>query len=270
MARKILTGTLIIVSSLLLLLSVVGIVLAWVYNEPLTSQAVERLGAIDAELDQVEATLKNSRVELERTLRIVNATEEALNKFTLNDPQAFFENVQSTLDDKLVPELETARGRLISARDTLERLRVTLFGLNLIPFLQINIPDQILTDLIDSADSLNDEIGNVSQLAEQASTFLDDASYLLGGDFTKTRDSLEFFLAEIDVYETKVAGWRSQVADLTASIPVWLDRASLGLTAFLLWFGFSQMGLILHGLSLRRGDDPLEVMRETFKSKKSE
>src|SRR5690606_21656883 len=83
MARKILTGTLIIVSSLLLLLSVVGIDLAWVYNEPLTRQAIDRLGAIDAELDQVEVTLKNSRVELERTLRIVNATEEALNKFTL-------------------------------------------------------------------------------------------------------------------------------------------------------------------------------------------
>lgn len=267
MARKIITNTLIVLSSTLLFLSLAGIILAWVYNEPLTSQAVGRLEEIDAELAQVEVTLKNSKVELERTLRIVNATEEALNKFTLNDPKAFFESVQSTLDEGLVPELEKARERLISARDTLERLRVTVFGLNALPFININIPDKTLTDLIDSADSLQTQIGDVSQLAKQAATFLDDASYLLGGDFGETRESLEFFLGEIDIYQEKVDGWRAQVGTLIESTPRWLDNASVSLTVVLFWFGFSQFGLLLHGLSLKRGDDPLDVWRETFKKK---
>lgn len=265
MARKIITNTLIVLSSTLLLLSLVGIILAWVYNEPLTSQAVDRLEEIDAELTQVEVTLKNSKVELERTLRIVNATEEALKKFTKNDPQLFFKNVQTTLDEGLVPELETARERLVAARDSLERLRVTLLGINLLPFIQINIPDKILTDLIDSADSLQTQIGDVSQLAKQAATFLDDASYLLSGDFSETRESLEFFLGEIEIYQQKVDDWRAQVGMLLESTPRWVDNASISLTVGLLWFGFSQFGLLLHGLSLRRGDDPLEVWRETFR-----
>ncbi|MBK8782861.1 MAG: hypothetical protein IPO22_13890 [Anaerolineales bacterium] len=261
MMRKIFTSALIVVSSTLLILSIIGMVLAWVYNEPLTRNVLGKLEEVDSELEQAEVTLRTSKTELERTLRIVNATEEALNKFTLNDPQGFFEDVQSTLDEGLVTELETASTRLVSARDTLEKLRVTLFGLSLVPFLQINVSDQILTDLIDSADTLQTRIADVSDLAEQASTFLDDASFLLGGDFSETRDSLEYFLGEIGIYQQKVAGWRKQIAELTESMPTWIDNASLSLTIGLLWFAFSQFGLILHGMAMKRGQDPLAVLR---------
>ena len=261
MARKIFTSALFVVSSTLLILSLLVIVLAWVYNEPLTRNVLGRLEEVDSELEQAEVTLRTSKIELERTLRIVNATEEALNKFTLDDPQGFFEDIQSTLDEGLVTELETASTRLISARDTLEELRVTLFGLSLLPFLQINVSDQILTDLIDSADALQTRIADVSDLAKQASTFLDDASFLLGGDFSETRDSLKYFLAEIGIYQQKVDGWRNQIADLTESIPVWMNNASLSLTLGLLWFAFSQFGLILHALGMKRGHYPLDVLR---------
>lgn len=261
MARKIFSSTLIVLGSTFLILSILGIVLAWVYNGPLTSKTLDKLEQVDGELEQVEVTLQTSKKELERTLRIVNTTEEALKKFTLNDPQGFFEDVQTTLDDGLVTELETASSRLTSARDTLENLRVTLFGLSLVPFLQVNVSDQVLTDLIDSADALQTRITDVSDLAKHASVFLDDASFLLSGDFTETRDSLGYFLEEISIYQQKVTEWRKKVADLTESIPVWIDNASLSLTLGLFWFAFSQFGLILHGLGMKRGLDPLNVLR---------
>jgi hypothetical protein len=83
----------------------------------------------------------------------------------------------------------------------------------------------------------------------------------LGGDFSETRDSLEYFLGEISIYQQKVAGWRAQIAELTTSMPVWIDNASLSLTVGLLWFAFSQLGLILHGMAMKRGLDPLDVLR---------
>ena len=43
--------------------------------------------------------------------------------------------------------------------------------------------------------------------------------------------------------------------------PKWIDQASIILTIFLLWFGLSQFGLVLHGLSIQRGGDPLAVLR---------
>jgi len=44
-------------------------------------------------------------------------------------------------------------------------------------------------------------------------------------------------------------------------LPTWIDRTSLSLTIFLLWFALSQFGLFLHGRLLLRGGDPLDVLR---------
>lgn len=262
MNRKFAGHTLIGISSAMFAAGLVVIVLAWIYNEPLTRRILDKLTEVDSELMQVETTLTTSKTELERTLRILYTTEKNINKFTSNDPEAFFENVQSTLGDGLVPELETARERLVSARDTLEQLRVTIFGLNALPFVNISIPDKTLTDLIDSADALQAQITDVTELAQQASTLLADASYLLSGDFTDTRSSLEYFLSEIDTYQTKVVGWREQANGFIKSTPKWIDNISISLTIFMVWFCFSQFGLFLHGISLKRGNNPLEMLRK--------
>jgi hypothetical protein len=54
------------------------------------------------------------------------------------------------------------------------------------------------------------------------------------------------------------------------SLPGWLDLASLLLTVFLLWFGFSQLGLILHGLNLWRGESPFAALLEIFQRRDSQ
>jgi hypothetical protein len=88
-----------------------------------------------------------------------------------------------------------------------------------------------------------------------------DTSYLLGGDLTETRASLQNFLTAAQEYEQKVSGWREQVAQIRKGTPEWIDQACIGLTVFLAWFALSQFGLILHGLSLQYGDNPLWLLR---------
>jgi hypothetical protein len=125
----------------------------------------------------------------------------------------------------------------------------------------LNIPTTTLTDLISSAESLDTEIANMEVLATQASTFVADTGYLLGGDLTQTRESLQNFLSAIQDYEKKVNRWREQGADVLANAPKWIDQASIILTVFLLWFGISQFGLLLHGLAMQRGANPLLAVR---------
>jgi hypothetical protein len=261
MVRKIFSWILIILSTLFLLASAAGIAAIWIYNEPLTREGLRRLNEIEMELKLGETALGSARGELERSLAILDSTEAALNKFTQNDPQGFFEDVQTTLEDELLPELETARERLISARDTLEDVRVVVFGLNIVPFIQVNIPDKMLTDLIDSADSLEDEIGDIGALAGQATTLLEDASALFGGDLSGTRESLEGFLGEVTSYEEKFSDWRDQVAEVRDALPGWIDTASLVLTIFLVWFGLSQASLILIGRVILHGEDLIDLWR---------
>lgn len=263
MLRKILAWTLIVLASIFLLASAAGIAAAWIYNEPLTLEATNRLQAIDDELSQAQTTLESSHVELERALRIVDAAQTALEKLAEQSTSAesLLDGIQTSLDDKLLPELKMTRERIDTARNALEDLQVLLQRLSALPFIDISVPDQVLTNLIASADTLDTEIANAEDVARQASTFVSDTSYLLGGDLTETRDSLENFLAAIEEYQQKVADWRTQVADLIELLPAWVDRASIIATIFLLWFGLSQFGLLLHGLNLRRGGDPLDVLR---------
>ena len=263
MVRKIFSGIFIVLGAVFFTLSIVGIGAAWYYNEPLTREAVSRLTDINTELSQAQVGLQSSQMELERALRIVDATEEALEKLSdqSSGAKGLLGNIQSSLDDRLLPELKTTRQRLVAARDTLETLRNTLEGFSSLFSLDLNMPDKVLTDLIDSANSLDTEIANMEGIARQASTFVNDSSFLLGGDMTQTRKSLEDFLVATQEYEKKVTDWRKQVADLIEKTPKWIDQASIILTIFLLWFGVSQFGLVLHGLAMQRGDNPLAVLR---------
>ena len=239
MARKIFSGILIVLGAVFFVLSVVGMGAAWYYNEPLTREAVSRLTDINTELSLAQVGLQSSQMELERALRIVDAAEEALEKLTGQSTGAkgLLDNIQSTLDDRLLPELKTTRQRLVAARDALENIHNTLEGFSSLLPIDLSMPDKVLSDLIDSANSLDTEIAGVEGIAQQASTFVNDSSFLLGGDLSETRKSLEDFLVVTQEYEKKVTDWRKQVADLIEKTPGWIDQASIILTIFLLWFG---------------------------------
>ena len=264
MVRRIFAGILILLSAILLVASIVGIGAIWYYNEPLTREVTGQLKTVDGELGLAQATLQSSEKELQRALRIVDATQEAMEKLTQQSDSAdsLLDTIQSSLDDRLLPELKTTRTRIDEARATLENLQSILASVSsFIPGVDLNIPATTLTDLISSAKSIDTEIANMEVLATQASTFVADTSYLLGGDLTQTRDSLQNFLSAIQDYEKKVTRWREQGADVLAKAPKWIDQASIILTVFLIWFGISQFGLLLHGLAMQRGANPLLAVR---------
>src|ERR687891_467332 len=168
MLRRILTATLLALSSILLAFSVIAIVAIWGYNEQITSAAVSRLEEIDIQLTQTQDTLQASQKELERALRLVDATEKALEQ--LVDPsgtETAFESIQSTLDERLIPDLKTTRERINTARETLENLRSVLERVtSFVPFVDLNGPDKIVADLIVSATSLDADISEMEVVAQ--------------------------------------------------------------------------------------------------------
>ena len=262
--RKFFSGLLIVISSVLLLLSLIGIGAAWYYNEPLTDEAVTRLGEVETELARTQNALQDASAELERTLRIVDAAEETLEKLSdeLSQAQKLFDEFDKTLGDSLIPGLESSRDRLASLKGTLEELRASLERLNSLPFVDLNLPgDELFGALITTVDSIDEQIARMETLADRASTFAEDVSYLMGGDLSETRQRLKKFLRVVNEYEQKVSDWHAQVVMLIESVPGWIDRASIILTVFLAWFGLSQFGLLLHGLNAWKGGHPLGVLR---------
>lgn len=264
MVRRIFAGLLILLSAIFLLSAITGIGAIWYYREPLTREATGQLKEVDIQLAQAQATLQSSEKELQRALRIVDASQAALEKLTEQSESAesLFDRIQGTLDNRLLPELKTTRGRIEDARATLENLQTILSSVSrLIPGVDLNVPNKTLTDLITSARTLDAEIADMEVLAKQASTFVADTSYLLGGDLTQTRASLQAFLAAIQDYEKKVTRWREQTAVVLENTPGWVDQASIILTVFLLWFGLSQVSLLVHGIAMWRGVNPLAAVQ---------
>lgn len=263
MIRKILTGVLIGLSSIMLILSVAGVGAAWIYNEPLTREGMTRLQEVDSTLAQIQTDLQNAKVEVERALRLIASAEKALASLAeqTTDAKSLLENVNSTLDDQLIPGLKTTRDNISQVRGTLDDLRAALEKVNTLPFVDLNIPgDELLAGMLSGMDALDSEIANVQDLAQRASTFVSDTSYLLGGDFNETKQYLEELLLVLTDYDSQITDWHVQVTTLIESLPGWIDRASIILTCFLLWFGFSQFGLLLHGLNLWKGGNLLEAL----------
>jgi hypothetical protein len=264
MARKIISGTLIVISLILLVLNIAGITALWIYKEPLTDRVLTQLKEIDSELAQAQTALQNAKVELERTLRIVESAEQTLTvlKDELAQAKLLFGEVNGTLDGQLVPALKASRTKIDQVKSALVDLRASLEQINSIPFIQLNLPgDEMLANLIGVANSTDAEIARVEDLVQKASTFVEDASYLMGGDFTETKQNLQNFLTVVNEYDQKITGWRTQLAFLIMSLPGWVNSASVILTVFLLWLGFSQAGLFLHGLTAWHGGDPLAALK---------
>src|SRR5512142_3063388 len=207
MYRRIFSWAFIILGSLFTVLSVVGIVAIWFYRAPLTHQALTRLEAVDTELTQAQSALDNGKSELQRTLRIVDDAQKGLSalKQQMASAKLLTDQVNGTLNSQLLPGLQGVRSKIDQLRSMLQSLRNSLKSLNSVPFLNLNIPgDQFLAGLIDDVDSLDKEIAAVIQLTQKASTFVGDAGYLLGGNFTDTKQHLQNLLNIVTQYDQKV------------------------------------------------------------------
>lgn len=263
--RKILAGLLIGISSIFLLGSLAGAILAWVYNEPLTLEVTNRLTELETQLMQVQTDLRSAKAEVERALRMIQSAEDALTSLseTATSAKEALDDVDQTLDEELVPGLETARAKIVEVRAVLVDLLNTISQLNSLPFVNLNVPGgDLLADILSGVDSLDTEIAVLQEIAQQASVFISDVSYLIGGDFQTAKQNLQDLLEVLNGYDSKLTGWLAQVRMLKASAPGWIDNASLSLSVVLSWFAFSQLGLILHGLAVWRGENPWEGWRK--------
>jgi len=265
MMRKIFAGLSIGLSAIFFILSLVSVGAVWVFSPVLKEDVLARLEVIDAELELAQTSLQDASLEIDRTLRIIDAAEETLVelKNELAQARSLFGEVDKTMEDQLIPGLQGTRQQINNAILAVQEIRNFLQQLNNIPFLNLNLPgDELLAEIISIGFALDAQIVGMEVLADKASLFLKDASYLMGGDLGETRQNLKHFQEVLSDYKEKLINWRAQVADLIEALPRWINTASIVMTIFLLWFALSQISLFLHGLDFWRGGNPFRVLRQ--------
>src|SRR5512143_1801987 len=139
MYRNIFSWAFLVLGSLFLVLSIVGIAAIWIYRQPLTDRAVGRLEQIDTELTQAQSALDNGKAELQRTLRIVDAADKSLSamKRQMATAKKLSDQVNGALNGSLIPGLKATRDKVDQLRGTLQKLRDSLKTLNSVPFLNL-------------------------------------------------------------------------------------------------------------------------------------
>lgn len=264
MVKRLFIAALIVLSSLMLVASLMGVGAIWIYRKPLTQNIITRLQYVDQELTDAQAAIEMAKGELERTLRLVDTAETGLAqvKQQAEEAKQLLNTVNGTLNQDLIPGLQTTRDRIQQLRTTLQGLRDTLGKINQIPFLNITVPgDDVLANIMSGVDALDGQIKSVQELAQKASTFTGDTSYLFGGDLSDTKQHIQTLLDSVTAYDVKITGWRAELKGVMEVVPDWINTTSVMLTILLIWFALSQLGLLLHGLTLQRGGDPLAVLR---------
>ncbi len=221
---------------------------------------------IDGELEQAQNALGDAQGELKRALRIVESAEESLESLNEQKVQAgeFLDAVTTLLDDTVTPGLEESKKKLAEVQKDLDAIRKSIETLKNLPFvggfIDIELPDDSALDFfVETTNDLEKEIENVGGMAEEASTFLDNTSYLSNEDLQETKESIAAIMAVVDEYESKIGEWRKEIARVLENTPHWLDLLSASTAIFLIWFAFSQVGLFLHALSSWRGEKPLSL-----------
>ena len=134
--------------------------------------------------------------------------------------------VGEALDDRVLPGLTSASEKLDQVSSALEGALTTLEDIHSMSLLPVPVPgEEWLSGLLQATDSLNAEIADIEELAGQASTFLADIEYVLGGDLGETKQGLQQLLSAVSEYQAKIGGWPAQIAMINARLPALIDRA---------------------------------------------
>jgi len=251
--KKLFPAALMGFSALFFLISLTALGLFWFYKAPLTAQTLTRLKQTETELSQAQTALQDAKAELERTLRLVDSAQQSLDalKEELGSAKSLAGGVQETLDGQIIPSLKISRGQVEQAKVALNDARSAIAQLNEIPFVQLNLPgDALLANLISLADSADRQIASMENLAEQASLFTKDLSYLMGGDLAETRQNLQNFLQLLSEYEAKLSAWVQELQNLQTALPGWVNLAAAGVSINFIWLALSQVSVFLQGRKL--------------------
>lgn len=253
MRKRVLGGVLIVLASIMLVLSLVGVGMIAYHRQPVTETLLGKLTEVNTELKQARSALQDAQIELARTLRMVDSAEESLQALSEQREQAkgFLDAVNGMLEDTITPNIEASKAKIKEAQRSFEEIRTSIENLNRIPFVNIAVPDDSMLDYFEEIiATLEGEVERVEEVADDASTFMSDTSYLLGGDLEETRENVNNLSEVVDEYEQKIADWQKKVNVLIEKTPEWINRASALLAVILVWLAFSQIGLILQGLAL--------------------
>lgn len=256
-----LTGIGLSVSGIVIARQVRPLAAAWGTKQMDTAQ--NTLSSLDEALSILEDTLHTA----DTSLQSVNETLK-VSAQTLGDTQPILNETQTLLDKQIPHTITETQAALYTAQQGMGLIEQTLRIITLIPLMP-GEPYQPQTSLSDSLGQIAWNLGQIPQSTAALSDGVQISKANLATlqinllsislQLDDIQENLQGVLDTLPQYHQTIAAQQAQITSLRQQFPRWINLLTGALTAFLVWLGLTQVGLLLQGVDWwQRGNGEIE------------
>jgi methyl-accepting chemotaxis protein len=264
--KRILAVIVMVISALVLVLSLTGIVGAWIVRAQLATDLVD----IATEAEARATTAKRGLDWLDAALTRAHDQVAGVER----DVQAFGANLEqnrpllSAISDRLAIELgplfDSAREFMTTIRETVTAVNSAIEAINAIPFISIPVPElERMEKLSQDVDSLRTQVQDLrTTIDERQSEIIQGSVSIVTTPTSQIGSTLGEMQTTVSGYSQQIGAVQERLSDFKAEIGGRLTWAAVILTLILLWLAFSQIGLLVLGWRFFSGRDLLAQKRQ--------
>ncbi|MFN2195023.1 MAG: hypothetical protein ACK2UW_02730 [Anaerolineales bacterium] len=228
-----------------LLFSLLGIVMVWSVNTPLTKSGQAIVSGLEASVSaaefltiRVDAGLDPVENTVDQVSQVVSGLDQT---GILKD--VLLRVLPDSLTDSLVGQIVDIQTQVLNLYEMIRDINQALIILDRLPF--ISVPTLDGNRLADAAQELQTSVENLS--GEISQTTQQDSSNLetLSGQLQSFGDSLSTWRSLLGEIQSFLNEWSVLLASVKANLPLWIDWISMILTLLLLINVLAWLNLLL-------------------------
>ena len=258
---RILAIIVMVISALVLVLSLAGIAGTWIIRGQLATDLVEIATLAEARATQAKRGLDLLDAALTRAHDQVQGVEQEVQALgtNLEENRPLLSSISDRLGLELSPLVESARETVATVRETVVAINSAIEAINAIPFISIPVPAmERMEQLSQDVNSVRTQVQDLRTAIDQRrSEIIQGAVSIITTPTSQIGSTLGEMQATVSGYSKQVGAVQERLSSFKSAIGGWLTWAAVILTLVLLWFAFSQVGLLVLAWRFFSGQDLL-------------
>ncbi len=259
--KRILAVIVMILSVLVLVLSLTGIVGAWIVRARLATDLVGIATAAETRAIAVKRGLDRLDTALTQARDHVAAVEQDVQAFSadLEQNRPLLTAVSDKLGIELGPLFDSARETMATIREAAAAVNSAIEAVNAIPFVSIPVPElETMKKLSQDVESLRTQVQDLRTAIDQRrSEIIQGTVSIITTPTSQIGSMLGETQATVSGYSQRLGAVQERLSNFKSAIGARLTWVAVVLTLILLWIAFSQAGLLVLGWRFFSGQDLL-------------
>ncbi len=264
--KRILAVIVMAIGILVLVLSLTGIVGAWIVRAQLANDLVAVATEAEARASTIKRGLDLLDTALSRARDQVSTVEQDVQAFgaDVEENKPLLTAISDKLGIELSPLVDSAREIMTTIREAVAAVNSAIEAINAIPFVSVPTPElNTLQKLSQDVETFRTEVQDLrtaidqrrSEIIQGAVSIVTTPTALIGGTLGEVQATVSGYSQQVGAVQERLSNFKSAIAGR-------LTWVAVILTLILLWVAFSQIGLLVLGWRFFSGQDLLARERK--------